>query len=431
MSTIPLSEYTIPGLHIREHSLPVPLDWSRPEGEVIQVFAREVVDPARKAEDLPVLAFLQGGPGGKSPRPSGGGPAWLAQALATHRVVLIDQRGTGRSSRIEGAAMARFASGAEGADYLAHFRADSIVRDCEHLRKTLYAAAPWETLGQSYGGFLTLTYLSLAPEGLKACYVTGGLAGLTATAEEVYRRTYPRVAAKTRAYYARFGHDAAVVARIADLLAGQDIRLPDGDRLTLQRFQSLGLDLGMSTGAETLHWLVDEAFAAGPDRLSDGFLAAVMANTSYDDNPLFMVLQESIYGQNGAATAWAAERVRAEFPAFAPEHRPLMFTGEMMYPWMLSDIRALRPFAKAAEALAQRAFEGTLYDPDRLAQNQVPVAAAVYFDDMYVDAALSLQTAEKVGNLRAWVTNEYEHDGLRKDAAVLKRLMDMVARDCA
>lgn len=431
MSTIALSEYTIPGMHIREHSLPVPLDWDRPGGEVLQVFAREVVDPARRGEDLPVLAYLQGGPGGKSPRPQGGGPAWLQQALLTHRVLLIDQRGTGRSSRIEGAQMARFASGREGADYLSHFRADSIVRDCEHLRKTLYGGAEWETLGQSYGGFLTLTYLSLAPEGLKACYVTGGLAGLEAGAEEIYQRTYPRVAAKTRAYYARFPHDAATVARIADLLDSEDIRLPDGDRLTLQRFQSLGLDLGMSTGAESLHWLVDEAFAAGPERLSDSFLAAVMARTNYAENPLFMVLQESIYGQNGAATAWAAERVRASFPDFAPTHRPLLFTGEMMYPWMLSEIRALRPFAEASEALAARPFAGRLYDPERLVQNQVPVAAAVYFDDMYVDAGLSLATADKVGNLRAWVTNEYEHDGLRKDAGVLKRLMEMVARDIA
>ena len=52
---------------------------------------------------------------------------------------------------------------------------------------------------------------------------------------------------------------------------------------------------------------------------------------------------------------------------------------------------------------------------DRLADNEVPVSAVVYFDDMYVDAGLSLETASRVGNVRAWVTNEYEHDGLRAD----------------
>jgi hypothetical protein len=47
---------------------------------------------------------------------------------------------------------------------------------------------------------------------------------------------------------------------------------------------------------------------------------------------------------------------------------------------------------------------------------------------MYVDAQLQLDTARHVGSVRTWVTNEYEHDGLRKDGAhVLGRLMDMRA----
>ena len=65
----------------------------------------------------------------------------------------------------------------------------------------------WETLAQSYGGWVTMTYLSMAPEGLDACYVLGGLPGLTATADEVYSRTYPRVAAKNAEYYARYPED--------------------------------------------------------------------------------------------------------------------------------------------------------------------------------------------------------------------------------
>ena len=60
------------------------------------------------------------------------------------------------------------------------------------------------------------------------------------------------------------------------------------------------------------------------------------------------------------------------------------------------------------------------------AANEVPVAAAIYFDDMYVDAELSLDTARRVGNLEAWVINEYEHDGVRQSGAVLNRLMKMV-----
>ena len=423
-----MTENTLPGMWLRDHQVTVPLDWSRPDGETIRLFAREVADPARRDADLPVLAFLQGGPGGRSPRPTAGTPGWLALALKTHRVLLIDQRGTGGSSRVEGRAMARFAEGTAAAAWLAHFRADSIVRDCEHLRKTLFGGRKWQTLGQSYGGFLTLAYLSMAPEGLAGCYVTGGLAGLEASADEVYRRTYPRVAAKTARYYARYPQDRAAVARIADILAGGPVLLPDGDRLSVERFQSLGLDLGMAPGAENLHWLVEDAFAApGDDALSDSFLAAVMARSSYDANPLFAVLQESIYGQNGVPTLWAAERMRASFPEVSPGARPLSFTGEMMFPWMFEQIRGLRPFQAAAEALARHPFPGPLYDPARLADNEVPVVAVVYHDDMYVDAGLSLDTAARVGNLRAWVTNEYEHDGLRQSPAVLQRLFDMLA----
>ena len=63
-----------------------------------------------------------------------------------------------------------------------------------------------------------------------------------------------------------------------------------------------------------------------------------------------------------------------------------------------------------------------------MARSAAHALAAVYYDDMYVDAELQLDTARRVGNVRAWVTNEFEHDGLRKDASrVLGRLMDMRA----
>jgi pimeloyl-ACP methyl ester carboxylesterase len=420
-----VSEYTIPGLHVRDHVLDVPLDWSQPDGRQIELFVREVVDPARRTEDLPVLCFLQGGPGGKSPRPLQGSPPWLPEVLKTHRVILPDQRGTGRSTRVDAATIAPF-DGEAGADYLSFFRADSIVRDFEHARKTMFGRR-WETLGQSYGGFLTLTYLSLAPEGLAACYVAGGLAGLAPSAAEVYRRTYPRARSKTAQYYARYPGDVARIADIADVLASGDCRLPDGDRLTVHRFQTIGIDLGMAPGNENVHWLVDEAFAA-PGRLSDYFLAAIMNSTTYDSNPLFVALQESIYAHaDNGPTAWAAAAERTRHPDFAEDARPLLFTGEMMFPWMFEEVRSLRPFRSAVEALARRATHSPLYDVGRLRSNEVPVSAIIYFDDLYVDAGLSLETAATVGNLTHWVTNQYEHDGIRQDVAVVKRLRAMVA----
>ena len=56
----------------------------------------------------------------------------------------------------------------------------------------------------------------------------------------------------------------------------------------------------------------------------------------------------------------------------------------------------------------------------------MPVAAAVYYDDMYVPCEFSQETARWVPNMRLWVTNEYEHNGLRADGgAVLGRLLAM------
>jgi hypothetical protein len=246
------------------------------------------------------------------------------------------------------------------------------------------------------------------------------------TADDVYARTYPRVARKNAAFYARYPDDAALVRRIADRLDTSEVLLPDGDRLTTRRLRLLGNAFGMSDGYERVHWLLEEAWHG--DALSDLFLYSVESLTAFVEGPLF-ALQEYCYGQPGSgASAWAAERAMAQHPEFAEHLDPLLFTGEMFYSWMFDEIRALRPFAGAAARLAAYDAWAPLYDLDRLASNQVPVLAAVYHDDMYVDAELQLDTARRVGNVRTWVTNEHEHDGLRVSApAVLGRLMDMRA----
>ncbi|AUG77082.1 proline iminopeptidase [Kitasatospora sp. MMS16-BH015] len=415
------ASYRMPGLVVTDHVFTAPLDHAEPGGRQIEVFAREVADPALVGRDLPWLLYLQGGPGGKSPRPLNATSGWLGHALKTHRVLLLDQRGTGRSTPLTARSAAAFPSAEALAGYLGLHRADSIVADAELIRRQLGIEA-WETLGQSYGGFVTLSYLSTAPEALRACYVTGGLPGLTATAEEVYAATYPRVRDKVARYHARYPADRALLGRVAALLPAT---LPDGDRLTLHRLRTLGLLLGMGEGAERLHWLLDEAITP-EGALSATFLHQVQQLTGFTDNPLFAVLQETIYGQGTTPTRWAADRALAQHPDWAAD--PLLLTGEMVYPWMFREIAALRPFAEAADLLAHRADWPALYDPARLAANRVPVAAAVYHDDMYVDAGLSLRTARAVGALRTWVTDEWEHDGVTASGArVLARLMDLAA----
>ena len=114
-------------------------------------------------------------------------------------------------------------------------------------------------------------------------------------------------------------------------------------------------------------------------------------------------------------------------PEFGEDASPLLFTGEMIYPWMLQ-FAGLREFAEAADLLASFDDWTPLYDVERLAVNQVPVAAAIWHDDMYVDAELSLQTAARVGNLTTWITNEWEHDGgSASGGTVLDRLIALAA----
>ncbi|KJS57581.1 alpha/beta hydrolase [Streptomyces rubellomurinus subsp. indigoferus] len=426
----------LPGIVTTDHVFQLPLDHAAPEGEQIAVYAREVVAAGRERDDLPWLLFLQGGPGGKAARPLGR-DSWLDRALDDYRVLLLDQRGTGRSTPATRQSLARRGGPQEQADYLAHFRADSIVRDAELIRRRLLGADQrWSVLGQSFGGFCTLTYLSIAPEGLTEAFITGGLAGLTTSADEVYRTAYPRVIDKNEDHYARFPQDIEAVRRIAAHLAAEPATLPDGGLLTVEAFQALGLMLGGGSGSGTLHYLLEEAWvegAAGPE-LSDTFLAGAQAQLSFAGGPLYAVLHESIYGQRSVdqgGTAWSAERVRKEFPQFdaraaLDSDAPVLFTGEMIYPWMFDTDPALRPLKETAELLAARTDWPDLYDPARLAANTVPVVAAVYHDDMYVDTAASLETARAVRGLRAWITNEWEHDGLRLSGGkVLDRLIKM------
>ncbi|MFC5754791.1 alpha/beta fold hydrolase [Actinomadura rugatobispora] len=406
-----------PGFVCTDHFLEVPLDHGDPDGGTIEVYAREVVAPGREHDDLPWLLFLQGGPGHKATRP-GDAAAWLGRALRDYRVLLLDQRGTGRSTPANRRTLP--ADPAEAARRLRHFRADSIVRDAELLRRALAGDRPWSVLGQSFGGFCAVTYLSLAPEGLREAFITGGLPSLTAGADEVYRAAYPRVRAAVERYYARYPGDRELVRRVVGHLDGRDVRLPGGERLTGRRFRTLGHDLGSSAHFDDLHHLLEEAFEG--EELSDTFLHGVDAAVGYARHPLYALLHEPSYCQ-GTASNWAAQRVLEEFPEF---EEPAMLFGEMIYPWFFDEDPALRPLKECAEMLARDEEWPPLYDPGVLAANTVPVAAAVYHDDMYVDREHSLETAAAVRGLRRWITNEYAHNGLTADSYVLDRLIDMV-----
>ncbi|MEN6369106.1 MAG: alpha/beta fold hydrolase [Thermotogota bacterium] len=423
-----LAVHRIPGLVLTDHRFVVPLDHGKPRGEKISVFAREVAGAGREDARLPWLVFLQGGPGFPAPRPDAAS-GWIKRAIADYRVLLLDQRGTGKSSPVTASSLSRFANAQVQSDYLAHFRADSIVADAEAVRRELVGdGEPWTVLGQSYGGFCALHYLSVAPEGLAAALFTGGLPPIDRAVDDVYRATYRTVVEKNALFYERYPEDEAVARRIADHLAASDVRLADGDRLSPRRFQQLGIDFGASNGFERVHYLLEDAFPDGEDgtELGFSFLAHFDQAFSFQTHPIYAILHEPIYAQ-GSATRWAAERVRAEFPQFdALRPGRVFFTGEMIYPWMFEEYKELRPLRAAADLLAERSDWPDLYDRTSLGRNEVPCAAAIYVHDMYVERAFSEETAAAVRGMKTWMTSEYEHNGLRLDGEhVLGRLLDL------
>ena len=92
---------------------------------------------------------------------------------------------------------------------------------------------------------------------------------------------------------------------------------------------------------------------------------------------------------------------------------------------MFEDYGALRPLREAADQLAEHEWP-RLYDAEQLRANEVPVAAAIYANDPYVERAFSEETAALIRGLRPWVTDEYEHNGLRADGdRILGRLIDL------
>jgi pimeloyl-ACP methyl ester carboxylesterase len=430
------------GTLIADHWFEVPLDHAAPSGRALTVFAREYVAAAHRGRraELPWLLFLQGGPGGKGVRQARLG-GWMKQAAKDFRILMLDQRGTGLSSPVTRHTLPAEGSPEQQADHLVHFRAPSIVQDAEAIRLAL-GSGPWTVLGQSFGGFCTLSYLSWHPEGVARALITGGLAPLDGHAEQVYRATYRRMRYRNEEYFSRFPQDRDVLARVYEVARRGGATLPDGSPVTVGRVQALGMFLGGNTRMDQLHYLLQEAFdGPGCSALSDVFLHGVYQQVSRAANPLYLVMHESIYAQpasagavrsdtGGTETCWAAQRLLAgsvDLADFDPDRTAVpLLTGEMVFDWYPDLDPALRPLGPAAGALARRSDWGPLYDLDALAANTVPAAAAVYTHDVYVDRDLSLQTAGRVRGLQAWETDAYHHDGIGDDGpAILRRLLEM------
>ena len=121
------------------------------------------------------MCFLNGGPGGRCQAPQS--YPWTQTIIDKgYQLLYLDQRGTGLSTPVTASTLQMRGYNDVQAKYLKLYRADNIVRDCEAIRRALTAEYPnekkkWSIMGQSFGGFISLTYLSFHPDGLRESFM--------------------------------------------------------------------------------------------------------------------------------------------------------------------------------------------------------------------------------------------------------------------
>lgn len=397
--------------NILEHVIEVPWDYEDPQSEKLSVYAREIYRDGK--ENAPYIIYFQGGPGFPSPRPlsySG----WLGTLLDNYRVILLDQRGTGRSTHIDQSTPEYIST-----YHLSRLRADYIVRDAEVLREKL-GIKKWAAYGQSFGGFCISTYISLFPDSIDHALITGGIPGIDNTADEIYHHTFNQLRKRSEIFYRRYPSVENAIRTVAAHLESHEEFLPSGERLTSRRFRTLGINLGREHGMQHLAYLLEAPFAGGRaqgNALSTDFLTKVHAEVSFARAPLYAAIHEFIYAQN-SLVQWSAHYVREDHIGFEENLDPLntdhpyYLTGEHIFPWHFDEDPALRPFKEVTHQLAIKDDWSKLYDTEVLKKADVPVAACVYHDDIFVPYELSMQAAQHFRDIRLLITNEHQHDGI-------------------
>ncbi len=262
--------------------------------------------------------------------------------------------------------------------------------------------------------------------------------------DEVYCSLRDRVKKRNLKYYDTYPGDIPVVKRIVKRLLDKPAPLPSGGILTARRFLQVGIGLGGSPSAfASLHSLFASAFISEEDEdLSRSFLKAIDSMQPFDDHPIYYLLHESIYVDSNSKCVksdWSAMK------AYAPERNfdctvendgePTLLVGEVVFPWMVDgDYAELSGLSMRALAhsLSEKDDWGDLYDAASMRNALATVskaAAAVYYDDMYVDFNASMKVTERGNPLEkcaVWVTNDYQHSGLRDDgAAIFSKLLGM------
>lgn len=414
---------------IKDHIREVPLDHFNKKKDSIHVFAREVYQKGNEKADI--FVYLQGGPGFASPRSAESLPAFKV-LLSKYRLVLLDQRGTGKSNKIGPETCLSFSKDEDLAKYFTYFRADQIVCDVEYLREKVFKAKKIFLIAQSYGGFISFTYLSFFPQSIAGVIVFGGIPPLLENSvENIYDVLTNNIIKRNKEYYKKFPKDKTKIKKILAQLKNKPYQLPDGGNLTAERFLDMGMILGATGGINSLHNLLDDPFVNAKEKAISYFFARTSADrTSFETNPIYAVLHESIYC-NAIASNWAAAKNLYSKKEFSLNSPNTFFYGETIRPSMFKDYAMLRPYKKAAEIIAKKADWGLLYHLDQLTKNTVPIEALVYQTDYYVDPTFSVNTSKVIPKLNITIDPKLQHDSIRTKgpeivANALKKLLKRI-----
>lgn len=380
-----------PNASVREHEIEVPWDRSKPELGTFTLFCRELYAD----ETLPPLLFLQGGPGSPAPRLVQG---WIPEALKHYRVFLLDERGTGRSGKIDKGTPELIRP-----EILSKLRCPDVVSDAEDLRRHL-GFDTWDVMGNSFGALCTASYLSYAPHAINRAFLTGALPHLGWTANEYNEITLDLVDQRCQEFYDAVPYAEQTVRDVCAHLNETEEFLPTGERLTANRFRFIGVALGAEFGFTMLANLLESPFYRNEKRLRKDFLAAVSSYISTEPNPLWAVVHTTLIGSSDEV---GASRLAAD--PTSPE--PYYLLGNHFFRHHFEEDPALVPFLDAVRTMDTYDWP-PLFDADQLARNTVPATVALYERDMFVPIDMAKNTAEKIGNLAVWTHPEWDHDAI-------------------
>lgn len=421
--------------------------------------------------DKPIAVYLVGGPGSDNPPTSN--PEITEYYLKKgFQVLFMDYRGTGSSNlqRADHLNLAAFKDGkaqaykpdatpsllnmspAKQAEMLTWYRQDNIVRDLEAVRKSLLltsrikAANKWTLIGQSYGGWVSYTYLSFYPEALHMVLVTGGIPPVGQSADTVYMNTYATVIKACDAFYDKYDYHEESVRRILEFIYdhGKDaggnripMKMPGGGILTPERFLCVGRTLGTTDGDGKVDKALNMCIAdidAKKHEFDVKTLIAIESWLRFEERPLYAILQEPIYTEHPLpASNWSAKRIgdgRGEYwwlepnafqRVFSPRDeadkkygekhfvdKRIYMSAEHVYPFHYDQFHALQPLKEAAKLLAKKDDWLPLFDLRQLSNNEVPISSLSYDKDMFIDWKLSQDTVLKMGRKNIHVDNDPE-----------------------